>query len=109
MPAVVQGVKGLQRPLKGFGLRDLGKDETNLALADSSGISRCRNILTELLPMMLFGRPLPQKSDGLLYPLVIVLLVRRLGHLGLLQLPGLLDGALPLLYFLLVLLAFGER
>ena len=109
MPAVVQGVKGLQRPLKGFGLRDLGKDETNLALANSSGISRCRNILTELLPMMLFGRPLPQKSDGLLYPLVIVLLVRRLGHLGLIQLRGLLDGALPLLYFLLGLLAFGER
>ena len=58
--------------------------------------------------MMLFGRPLPQKSDGLLYPLVIVLVVRRLGHLGLLQLRGLLDGALPLLYFLLGLLAFGE-
>ena len=46
---------------------------------------------------MLFGRPLPPKSDGLLYPLVIVLVVRRLGHLGLLQLRGLLDGALPLL------------
>ena len=108
MPAVVQGVKGLQRPLKGFGLRDLGKDETNLALADSSGMSRCRQKSTELLPMMLFGRPLPQKLDGLLYPLVI-LVVRRLGHLGLLQLRGLLDGALPLLYFLLGLLAFGER
>ena len=36
MPAVVQGVKGLQRPLKGFGLRDLGKDEKTLALADSA-------------------------------------------------------------------------
>ena len=108
MPAVVQGVKGLQRPLKGFGLRDLGKDETNLALADSSGMSRCRQKSTELLPMMLFGRPLPQKLDGLLYPLVI-LVVRRLGHLGLLQLPTLLDGALLLLYFLLGLLAFGER
>ena len=35
MPAVVQGVNGLQRPLKGFGLRDLGKDEKTLALADS--------------------------------------------------------------------------
>ena len=34
MPAVVQRLKGLQRPLKGFGLRDLGKDE-KLALADS--------------------------------------------------------------------------
>ena len=108
MPAVVQGVKGLQRPLKGFGLRDLGKDETNLALADSSGMARCRQKSTELLPMMLFGRPLPQKLDGLLYPLVI-LVVRRLGHLGLLQLPTLLDGALLLLYFLLGLLAFGER
>ena len=59
--------------------------------------------------MVLFGWPLPQKSAGLLYPLVIVLVVRRLGHLGLLQLRGLLDGALPLLYFLLGLLAFGER
>ena len=59
--------------------------------------------------MVLFGRPLPQKSDGLLYPLVIVLVVRRLGHLGLLQLRGFLDGALPLLYFLLGILAFGER
>ena len=108
MPAIVQGGKGLQRPLKGFGLRDLGKDETNLALANSSGISRCRNILTELLPMMLFGRPLPQKLDGLLYPLVI-LVVRRLGHLGLLQLPTLLDGALLLLPARLGLLAFGER
>ena len=108
MPAVVQGVKGLQRPLKGFGLRDLGKDETNLALADSSGMSRCRQKSTELLPMMLFGRRLAQKLDGLLYPLVI-LVVRRLGHLGLLQLPTLLDGALLLLYFLLGLLAFGER
>ena len=108
MPAVVQGVKGLQRPLKGFGLRDLGKDETNLALADSSGMSRCRQKSTELLPMMLFGRPLPQKLDGLLYPLVI-LVVRRLGHLGLLQRLGLVDGALPLAYFLLGLLAFGER
>ena len=108
MPAVVQGVKGLQRPLKGFGLRDLGKDETNLALADSSGMSRCRQKSTELLPMMLFGRPLPQKLDGLLYPLVI-LVVRRLGHLGLLQLPTLLDGALLLLPSRLGLLAFGER
>ena len=108
MPAVVQGVKGLQRPLKGFGLRDLGKDETNLALADSSGMSRCRQKSTELLPMMLFGRPLPQKLDGLLYPLVI-LVVRRLGHLGLLQLPTLLDGALLLLPARLGLLAFGER
>ena len=108
MPAVVQGVKGLQKPLKGFGLRDLGKDETNLALADSSGMSRCRQKSTELLPMMLFGRPLPQKLDGLLYPLVI-LVVRRLGHLGLLQLPTLLDGALLLLPARLGLLAFGER
>ena len=108
MPAVVQGGKGLQRPLKGFGLRDLGKDETNLALADSSGMSRCRQKSTELLPMMLFGRPLPQKLDGLLYPLVI-LVVRRLGHLGLLQLPTLLDGALLLLPARLGLLAFGER
>ena len=108
MPAVVQGFKGLQRPLKGFGLRDLGKDETNLALADSSGMSRCRQKSTELLPMMLFGRPLPQKLDGLLYPLVI-LVVRRLGHLGLLQLPTLLDGALLLLPARLGLLAFGER
>ena len=108
MPAVVQGGKGLQRPLKGFGLRDLGKDETNLALADSSGMSRCRQKSTELLPMMLFGRRLAQKLDGLLYPLVI-LVVRRLGHLGLLQLPTLLDGALLLLPARLGLLAFGER
>ena len=35
MPAVVQGLKGLQKPLKGFGLRDLGRDEKTLALADS--------------------------------------------------------------------------
>ena len=58
--------------------------------------------------MMLFGRRLAQKLDGLLYPLVI-LVVRRLGHLGLLQLPTLLDGALLLLPARLGLLAFGER
>ena len=59
--------------------------------------------------MMFFGRPLPQKSSGLLYPLVIVHVVCRLGHRGLLQRLGLVDGALPLAYFLLGLLAFGER
>ena len=41
--------------------------------------------------MMFLGRPLLQKSVGLQYQLVNVLVVRRLGHLGLLQLPGLLD------------------
>ena len=35
MPAAVQALKGLQKPLKGFGLRDLGRDEKTLALADS--------------------------------------------------------------------------
>ena len=59
--------------------------------------------------MVLFGGALLQKYNGLLHPLVIVLVVRRIGHLGLLELRGLLDGALPLLYFLLAPLAFGER
>ena len=72
-------------------------------------IAQLRKIFTELLPMMFFGRPLPQKSSGHLYPLVIGLVVRRLGHLGLRQRLGLVDGALPLLSFLLGLLAFGER
>ena len=40
MPAVVQGLKSLQRPLKGFGLRDLGKDEKN---SGTSRLSPLRN------------------------------------------------------------------
>ena len=39
MPPVVPGVKGLQRPLKGFGLRDLGKEEKS----GTSRLSPLRN------------------------------------------------------------------